>query len=340
MAALLTVARGAWRDRWTELTPRPIILSTWVGYDTDGRTDIGWWDTLRLRLEMKRLQLKRLHDQMAAVDGAAPIAARARTALEAVEAQIAACPDAPDPPRVSAFARAMVDGREAAMVTPAPLFGLFDAAMAGADDQTKLALSVAKAGLASHGLSLAHTHFRLNSAQLHNVIRQRLGFADPPEDPAHRRSLLARMNAALDTVKPVAVDFGSLLAEQASAAKLMMTIAQIVKHIDGSAPIRFLIAETESGYTLLAALWLARLLGIEKNIEISPLFETADALEQGARVLDEALRSPHYRAYLQASGKLALQFRLLRFRALCRPACRQLPHRAAAHEDRRHAGAP
>jgi phosphoenolpyruvate carboxylase len=308
VSALLSVARGAWRDRWTELTPRPIILSTWVGYDTDGRTDIGWWDTLRLRLEMKRLQLKRVRDQMAAIDGAAAITTRAQAAIEAVEAQIGACPDAPDPPRVAGFARAMVDLRDAAMVTPAPLLSLFADAMAGADDDTKLALSVARAGLASHGLSLAHTHFRLNSAQLHNVIRQRLGIADPPEDPAHRRSLLARINTALDTVKAVPVDFGALLAEQASAAKLMMTIAQIVKHIDGSAPIRFLIAETESGYTLLAALWLAKLLGIEKHIEISPLFETADALEEGARVLDEALRSPHYRAYLQASGKLALQF--------------------------------
>jgi phosphoenolpyruvate carboxylase len=308
VSALLTVARGAWRDRWTELMPRPIILSTWVGYDTDGRTDIGWWDTLRLRLEMKRLQLKRVHDQVAPLDGGAPIAARARAAMDVVEAQIAACPDAPDPPRVATFARAMVDGHDAAMITPAPLFALFAQAMQAADDDTKLALAVARAGLASHGLSLAHTHFRLNSSQLHNVIRQRVGINDPPEDPAHRRSLLARMNAALDTVKPVAVDFGSLLAEQASAAKLMMTIAQIVKHIDGATPIRFLIAETESGYTLLAALWLAKLLGIDKHIEISPLFETADALEQGARVLDEALRSPHYRAYLQASGKLALQF--------------------------------
>jgi phosphoenolpyruvate carboxylase len=307
-AALLTVARSAWRDRWCELLPRPIILSSWVGYDTDGRTDIGWWDTLRLRLEMKRLQLERLRAQTAVLPGAEAIAARAQQAAETVVAQIAACPSGPDVASVANFARAMVDGHEAAMVTPAPLLPLFDQAMKDADDQTRLALAVARAGLVSHGLSLAHTHFRLNSAQLHNVVRQRLGIADPPEDPAHRRALLARINAALDVVKPVPVDFGSLLAEQASAAKLMMTIAQLVKHIDGSVPVRFLIAETESGYTLLAALWLAKLLGIDKHIEISPLFETADALEHGNRVLDEALRSPHYRAYLQATGRLALQF--------------------------------
>ena len=75
-----------------------------------------------------------------------------------------------------------------------------------------------------------------------------------------------------------------------------------------SAPIRFLIAETETGYTLLAALWLARRLGAEKAIELSPLFETAEALDRGERVLEEALRSPHYRDYLRAHGRICLQF--------------------------------
>ena len=64
--------------------------------------------------------------------------------------------------------------------------------------------------------------------------------------------------------------------------------------MDVSAPVRFLIAETESGYTLLTALWLARLFGVERHVEISPLFETAEALEDGARVIAEALRSPHW----------------------------------------------
>jgi phosphoenolpyruvate carboxylase len=307
-AAMLSVARGAWPDRWTELVPRPVVLSSWVGYDTDGRTDIGWWDTLRLRLEMKRLQLLRLHAQLAALPAVAPLAARVAAAREAVEAQLALAPDAPDPPRVAAFAQAIVHRRDDALVTPAPLLELFQAAIEVADDHTRLALCVARAGLVSHGMALAHTHVRLNAAQVHNVVRQRLGISDPPEDPAHRRALFVAINAALDAVQAVPVDFGALLTEQASAAKLMMTVAQIVKHVDGSVPVRFLIAETESGYTLLAALWLARLFGIAQHVEISPLFETAEALEHGAHVLDEALRSPHYRAYLQETGRLALQF--------------------------------
>ena len=307
--ALLIVARDAWPDRWTQLDPRPVILSSWVGYDTDGRTDIGWWDTLRLRLEMKRRQLARLHGKVTALPATEPLAKRVALALDTVTDQLALCPDAPDAPRVAAFAQALVKRRDEALTSPQPLLPLFNSAIAAAtDDDRRLALCTARAGLVSHGLSLAHTHVRLNAAQIHNAVRQRLGIVDAPEDPAHRRALFAAMNAALDAVQPLSVDFGALLAEQASAIRLMMTIAQIIKHVDSSQPVRFLIAETETGYTLLAALWLARLFGIEQHIEISPLFETASALEQGATVLEEALRSPHYRAYLQTTGRLALQF--------------------------------
>lgn len=64
--ALLDAAKGVWPDRWATLVPRPVLLASWVGYDTDGRTDIGWWHTLRLRLTMKQFQLARLAAQLAA----------------------------------------------------------------------------------------------------------------------------------------------------------------------------------------------------------------------------------------------------------------------------------
>jgi phosphoenolpyruvate carboxylase len=301
-AALLNAAKACWPERWKTLTPRPVILATWVGYDTDGRTDIDWWDTLRLRLMMKRMQLVRVHDQV----GDGPTATRLAEALEAVDAQLAACPTSADPDAVAMFATALVGERDAALVTPGPVLELLDAEIAASADA--LPLVVARAGLVSHGLSLAHTHFRLNSAQLHNAARVRLGLAEPPADANRRRALLARIGEALDVVQPEPVDFGALMAEQASAVRLMMTVAQITKHIDSATPIRFLIAETESGYTLLTALWLARLFGIERHVEISPLFETPDGLEQGARVIAEALRSPHWCAYLRATGRMCLQF--------------------------------
>ena len=118
----------------------------------------------------------------------------------------------------------------------------------------------------------------------------------------------------------------------------MMTIAQIIKHVDGSVPVRFLIAETETGYTLLAALWLARLFGIERHIEISPLFETAEragARRDGAGGGAAQPALPRLSADDRTAGAAV---RLLGFRPLCRPARRQLSDRAAAPEDRPDAG--
>lgn len=310
-AALLDAARATWGgERWTTLLPRPVLLSSWVGYDTDGRTDIGWWDTLRLRLTMKALQIARLRAQLAPLgEAAAALVARLDEAAEAVAAQHGAAPSAALPADAQAFAEALVTRRDAALADPQPLLALFATAIAAApDDATRLALCVARAGLAAHGMALAHTHVRLNATQVNNALRQRLGITAASDDPAQRRGLLAAINAALAEVAPQPVDFGALLAEQASATRLMMTVAQIGKYIDSTTPVRFLIAETETGYTLLAALWLARRLGVAHLVEISPLFETAEALERGDRVLEEALRSPAWRDYLRQHGRLCLQF--------------------------------
>ncbi len=306
--AVLRAAQTSWPDRWVDLVPRPVILTSWVGYDTDGRTDIGWWDTLRLRLRMKRLQLERLAGQLEPIEVALPILTRVEQALDMVIQQENSCPTGPDPDVIEKFAHFLVDHHDQALVSVDPLLELFSASIRQAGPEERMKLAVARAGLVAHGLSLTHTHVRLNSAQIHNATRLRLGFSDPPADASRRRVLLGAINTALDEVVPVPVDFGALLLEQASAPKLMMTVAQIVKHIDNTAPVRFLIAETESGYTLLAALYLAQLFGVDRHIEISPLFETPEALEQGGRVIEEALRSPHYRAYLRATGRLAVQF--------------------------------
>ena len=55
----------------------------------------------------------------------------------------------------------------------------------------------------------------------------------------------------------------------------------------------FHIAETESGYTLLCALWLAKLCSASRTRSRSrPLFETAEALEHGCRVHRRGAEQP------------------------------------------------
>ena len=95
--------------------------------------------------------------------GSAPcICLRRAAALATVSGTAEA---APAPPAVAAFARELVQGREAALVDLAALQALFAPAIAAAAPEDKLALCVAQAGLVSHGLALAHTQGRLKAAQ-------------------------------------------------------------------------------------------------------------------------------------------------------------------------------
>ncbi|GAJ29429.1 phosphoenolpyruvate carboxylase [Acidomonas methanolica] len=308
--AILREAAKRWPDAL--LAPAPIILSSWVGFDTDGRSDIKWWDTLRIRLALKRRQFERLSAQIRPLlPKNTPLARKIERAIEIVRMQEAACPHAHrhDPQDIATFAKALVSHHGDALTSAAETLPLFEDALAKLDAPARHDLLVARAGFLAHGLSLAHIHTRLNATQIYNAARTRLGIEDDPAIPSRRRVVLTQINEALDTLTPLPVDFGALMTEQSSAAQLMMTMAQTLKHIDSETPIRFLVAETESGFTLLATLWLARLFGIQdRQIEISPLFETQDALEHGEVLLEEAFRSPHWHSYLRANGRICLQF--------------------------------
>jgi phosphoenolpyruvate carboxylase len=313
------IARERWPEQWTRLTPRLISLASWVGYDQDGRSDLTWTGAIGKRLEDKQAALER---HLASVkelqrgygqdfrDQLAPLEKTLAVASATVAEQLlllARCSG--DPASTARFARAMVSGREHALVRVGALVALIEAAMAAApDDAAREHLLVMRASLRTHGLGLARIHVRLNSSQLHNAIRRQIGLDTGPNDPANRRSYFNTVNDLLDRARPVKISFGSLMEEWASAKRLMMTVAQIIKLIDCEMPVRFLIAETETGFTLLTALYYARLFGIEEHVEISPLFETAEAFERGHHVVEDALRSRHYRDYLKRQGKLAIQF--------------------------------
>ncbi|MDF7674953.1 phosphoenolpyruvate carboxylase [Acetobacteraceae bacterium ESL0709] len=307
-------AEKKWGDN-ASFSPAPILLASWVGFDTDGRNDINWHDTFRIRLELKIAQLTRLQTGLDGLSlSETPLGKRVTQALEATIRQHDLCPansqgQQPDPRQTAEFSQELLALEKGTILRADELIPLFAQARAGLSAGHRRALDVIRTGFMAHGLGISHIHTRLNAAQIYNIARTRLGLTDDPTLPAHRRVLLSRIDQAMDELEPLSVSFGSLLIEPSAAARLMMTMAQILKHIDAGTPIRFLIAETESGYTLLATLWLARLFGIrDDQIEISPLFETESALENGETILREAMRSRHWRNYLKANGRLSLQF--------------------------------
>ena len=304
--AILSVAARHWPNHWRTLSPIPFRLATWVGYDMDGRTDIGWSTSIRHRLIEKAERLGSYASALHPVTTAESIAQTLQRAEEhsrAMAALFVTAADSAD--QLSAAANALTADHPDRLVSLVDIIKQIDhlAGEATADDALTL-LSVS-AAMRADGLGMGGIHFRVNSAQLLNAIRRRI-------DPDNQLDLasgtaLKRLRDLIDNAQPLRSNFAALAIESTTAVRQFLAMAQILHHIDSDTPIRMLIAECEEPQTVLAALYFARLFGIADKVDVSPLFETESAMEHGGRFLDALLREPAYQSYARTRGRVAIQ---------------------------------
>ena len=322
LRVLYTLSAEHFPEHWHGLQARLIDLATWVGGDMDGRNDIGWAQSLSLRWRTSAGQLHWLASELNAL-ASWPSAALLQSeilslALEvkqvgdrrAEQAHSLAGLDSHDAEAVSALGRAF--NTAASDPGDVGLKQAWEVKLQKLLQQSPdLVLSIELASLLaefqSSGLSSAHLHVRLNATQLHNALRHTLELEGEPTNPAFKRSALRKISLHLTQVQAIGVNFGNLMREQGSARRMFMQVAQLLKHCDGDNPIRFLIAESDSAFTVLAALYLAKRYGVEDRVDISPLFETPRALEHGAEIITELLANEDYRAYVRQRGRLCVQ---------------------------------
>ena len=67
----LEVAEELYPLEWRQLTPRLVTIASWVGYDLDGRSDIGWTDTLHMHLRGHGERLRLTLEEVASIRSAA-----------------------------------------------------------------------------------------------------------------------------------------------------------------------------------------------------------------------------------------------------------------------------
>ena len=303
---LIAHAAKAWPDRWHELRPVPFRFASWVGYDMDGRTDIGWSTSIHYRLKEKALRLARYAGQLAAIDPGSPVLARLRAAqTHTAEMEALFAGDLGDPEALSHAANRLTADDPARMTSLAPEIAELEQAASKADEATGRRLLVLASAMRADGLGMGGIHFRVNASQLHNAIRRRI-------DPDNRLDLasktaLIRIRALLDESELLRTNFAGLAIENTTAVRQFLAMAQILHHIDADAPIRMLIAECEDPQTVLAALYFAQLFGIADKVDVSPLFETESAMEHGERFLEALLAEPAYRAYARRRGRISIQ---------------------------------
>lgn len=315
---ILDVARESYPDEWTALNPHPVELNSWVGYDMDGRNDIRWYDSIRFRLAEKQLQVGRsilmIKEVSASLGSGASIKQLQKLEeLFAEEQKLLSrhielfAADLEDPKTLSIAANHLTENKDKGLGGDlSKALVLLDEALAlVADDEARMQLVLLRARLKAQGLGSARMHFRVNAAQLHNVARAPLEIAGTVDLAS--RVMLKKLDKLIIGTEPQKINFASLALERATAIRQFLVITQILKHIDSSAPIRLLIAECENPFTVLAGVYLAKLYGVDDLVDVSPLLETEEALDHGARIISQLLKTKSYRKYIAKRGRLCVQ---------------------------------
>ncbi|MBC6444001.1 MAG: phosphoenolpyruvate carboxylase [Alphaproteobacteria bacterium GM202ARS2] len=308
------------------LRPKIITLYSWVGYDIDGRSDISWLNSFKKRLLDQKSQMLHYQRQCQDISKAAPQSLTSLKTLDTTLATISANKQkdidqlppehtATTQKEADAFAKAsrfFESTQDQRTTDPHALIQLANATLEEArtkkaPTKTIHALQVLTSTIEHFGLSLAHVHMRINASQLYNAMTGLIDLEGSFEDPSRKMTYSRQFDRLLADVKPAKIHFGSLLTETMSARSLFMLMSQMTSYIDSHQPIRFLIAECESAFPPLIALYFAKQFGIDKHIDISPLLETEKALNRAPALIQELIQNKHYRAYLKQRGRLCIQ---------------------------------
>ncbi|MCI5046338.1 MAG: phosphoenolpyruvate carboxylase [Aquisalinus sp.] len=308
---LIEDASMSFPDSWRSFSPAPMKLATWVGYDMDGRSDIGWQDVIRHRLieKVRRVELYQngLSDlQNSTQHQAVKKASLKLNAIKQHSQSVLALfePDLLKANDVSIAANQLTDN-SVAYSDLSDVRTCLATAVAETESGSAKKAATLLADMNSFNLGMGHVHFRLNAAQIRNAARQVLNL-DNDED-LFGRSALEKVQKLIRGVQPVQVNFASLAIERSDASRLIIAMAQILKHIDTEQPIRLLIAELENPVTVLTALYLTKLFGIDDKVDICPLFETPRALDRSRRILDVLFKQVEYRRYVEKRGAVCIQ---------------------------------
>ncbi len=298
-------------ENWRQQLPQMLGVSTWVGYDLDGRSDISWSDSFKLRLAEKAQSLKIYCDAIKTTKISA-----VETILDELHAEQNATEEdilrfeqlGSENVSFSSVINTLTERPDKLISSFKVAEKIHSIAKSLSDEDKAKELMVVAADIKTHGFGMAEVHLRINSIQLQNAMRPIDGIGSLMTDGmVSARSLIDKLSSRIANEAPWQINFKNLDDESATARRQLMLAAQFLKHIDCDQPIRLLIAECEKPITIMSALYLAEKLGIADKLDISPLFETSYGLEHGEQIIDQLLSHQAYSDYIRRRGCLSIQ---------------------------------
>lgn len=313
----IEATRALYPDDWKTINVSLFTVATWVGFDLDGRQDIGWSTSLRFRYLSALKGLEEIRDGIVSIQNKSDnrYFVRLLENLEILSGCFQSGMEAffgENAVSLAVLNRLAMENRDKKHEAVHTIDKAFEELLDNIfEENAVIDIASLYSEWRNIGLGLSHIHFRLNAVQLHNAIHSEIQtdihVSRSPDNSATRRKYLAEINKLLDVVEPVQFHYGSLEKEQTTARRLFMLAAQFEKHFDKKTPIRLLVAESDTPFTLLTTLYYAKLFGMDDHVEISPLFETAVGLHRGDRVIEELLDNHHFMAYIESQGRFCVQ---------------------------------
>ncbi len=323
---ILDISKKFYPNEYHKITPQFFRLHTWVGYDVDGRGDIFWNNSFSKRLNVKVVQLELYLDKLNNVSKKSKdktlssklneIKIILKTAIELNKKIFSVFSD-PEllskVDKVKEISKFMFDNRNKLLTNNLVIINKLESIIEIVISSQKKnenilsELVLLKIEVTNFGLGLGRTQIRLNANQLNNSISKEIDLSGDPNDPSSKISYLNAISKLIEKVKPVKINFGSILEENMNARRYFMIIKQILKYVDENQTIRFLIAECDYSLTAMTALYYSKIFDVEGKIDISPLFETEKGLITGHNVIGTLLKNNHYREYVKKRKKLTIQ---------------------------------
>ena len=293
----------------SRVVPQMLSVSTWVGYDLDGRDDISWVDSFLIRLKEKRIALEIYIEACSGYEILKDICEKLKNEHAGTANDIENFEGTLRNKRLLSVACNNLTERTEKITSSRNLAKEIELVAADIlDENVQCDVLTIASDIRSHGFGIGEVHLRINSVQIRNAMRSiDKRSVVTSGDHVPDLVLMERLSQRIETEQPWTINFGSIEDESAVARRQLMLARQILKHIDSDQPIRFLIAECEKPITVLSALYLAHKLDISDHLDISPLFETDHGIESGGEIMKTLLQMPVYQSYLKSRGRMAIQ---------------------------------
>ena len=306
------IGKKKWPKQYKIFMTNIISCSSWVGYDLDGRTDIGWIDSFSLRLKEKLLTLEKLDIDIQRIKnlGSNNINSDLIFILKRVKyfkkctKEILNLVSIRDQVDFSKLEDRLESYKKSVFNSKSLADKIFKLASICENFEVSSELSILASEIKIKGFGVGEIQLRFNALQLHNAFR---GILEISTRSVSVRTDLNRLSDLIEKVRFQRIFFKDIDVEPTTAKRQLMLVSLITRYIDNSIPLRLLIAECEHPSTILSALFFAKKYGIEKILDISPLFETSLSIERGARILEQSLDCKPFYQYIKYRKRIAIQ---------------------------------